>query len=408
MTALRIALYAARSGVASLRAYRLRTILTALGVMIGVSTVVAILAIINGLNTAFHEQVALMGTGTLYVNRQPMIALGDWWRYAKRRNVTLKDAAYLDERLGNAKAVVPFADFHADVVVGHSVLRRVRVIGTTSTWPMMSGVEPDLGRFFAASDVGSAHPVVVAGAEIAQAMKHESIAPMDRIVVAGHPLQVLGTLPVRGQIFGKSQDDFVVIPLPLFERYFGTGHSISIGVVFDPDALDAGTDEITAALRTHRKLGPGKEDDFSIEQQEMFVELYHELTRALFATAIGLGLVTLIAGGVGIMNIMLVSVTQRTREIGIRKALGARPGTILLQFVIEAGVVSGTGGVFGTVFGLGLAKAVASVTPLPVAVAPSALFGGLAFGLFVGVTFGFLPACRASRLVPVRALDWRS
>jgi putative ABC transport system permease protein len=403
--ALHNAVYALVNGLYSLWAYRLRTILTALGVLMGVATVIAILSIIEGLNVSFKEQISLLGTGTLYVSQRPWIILTDWWKFWRRPPVTHRDAEYLEEHLTKAKVVVPFVDERANVDVGHSTLNMVRVIGSTEFWPEMSGIEPNAGRFLARGDVNSARAVVAVGHDVAEIMKREGVNLDDNINVAGRSLKVIATMPERGRIFGQSQDDYVVIPMPLFERFFGTQRSISIGVVVDPDELDQVSDEIIGLLRVRRRLAPEAEENFSINQQQMFVELYRELTRSLFATAIGLSIITLIVGGVGIMNVMLVAVAERTREIGIRKALGARPGTILLQFVTEAGLVSGGGGLLGTIGGLLLAKGVAKVTPLPAATAPSAIVLGIVFGIFVGVTFGFLPAYRASRLVPVRALS---
>lgn len=404
MTRIRTLAHSLRIALFSLWAYRLRTALTGLGVTMGVMTVIAILSIIDGLNVSFREQISLMGTGTLYVSQMPWIILGDWWRYWRRPLVTMKDADHLEARIARARAVVPFVDHRVNVDVGRTAIRNVRAIGTTSRWPVMSGLEPTAGRFLTPADLEGAMPVVVVGADVTDAMTHEGIEIGDKIVVAGRPLRVIGVLPERGRIFGQSQDDFIVIPMTLFERFFGNRRSVSIGVVVDPDELEIGSDEITGALRTLRGLKPFEDDNFSINQQQMFVELYRDLTRALFATAVGLGIITLIVGGVGIMNIMLVAVTERTREIGIRKALGARPSAILAQFLVEAALVSGTGGVIGTTLGLLLAKGVSKMTPLPAEVAPSAIVVGILFGLFLGVAFGFLPAYRASRLTPVRAL----
>lgn len=397
-------LFAFRSAFGSLWSYRLRSGLTALGVMMGVTTVIAILSIIEGLNASFKDQMSLLGTGTLYVTSMPWIILSDWWKYWGRPPVTRRDADYLEENMTLAQRVVPFADNRATVEAGKTSLNAVRIIGSTEAWPEMSGIEPTDGRFFARGEAQAGREVAVAGFDVVDAMRKQGMGPGDTISVAGHRLKVIGMLPERGRIFGQSQDDYVVMPLALFERYFGTRRSLTVGVVTDPDHLDEASEEIIGLLRARRKLRPAKDINFAINQQQMFVELYQALTRSLFATAIGLAIVTLVVGGVGIMNVMLVAVAERTREIGIRKALGARPSVILLQFVTEALVVSGVGGTAGTVAGLILAKVVAQTTPLPAAVAPYAIVCGITFGAFVGLVFGFLPAYRASRLIPVRAL----
>jgi putative ABC transport system permease protein len=174
--------------------------------------------------------------------------------------------------------------------------------------------------------------------------------------------------------------------------------------VVPPKLVAAAESEIAGALRVRRGLRPQQDDNFSLNQQEMMVAVYKKLTGSLYATAVGLGIVTLIVAGVGIMNIMLVAVAERTREIGIRKALGARPGVILLQFLVEAMLVSTAGGALGTLLGMGFAKAIAAATPLPAGVPTPAIVGGVAFGVIVGVGFGLVPALRASRLLPVDAL----
>lgn len=397
--------HSARIAVASLGAYRLRSGLTALGVTIGVTTVIAILSIIEGLDNAFEDVVSTMGTGTVYVSNRPLIILGDWWKYKNRPPLVPSDAEYLDERLVLAQTVVPFVNTRVKVETGKSSMDEIRVIGTTTEWPLMSGVHPKTGRFLAHSEVASARPVVAVGNEVAMAMAREGLGLGDTIDIGGFPMRVVGTLPGRGKIFGRTQDDFVVVPLPLFERLYGLKRSVQIGVVTAPDQLDALIAELTGAMRARRKLSPTQEDNFSLNQQDMLVDMYKKLTGSLYATAVGLGLITLVVAGVGIMNIMLVAVAERTREIGIRKALGARPSAILTQFVVESALVSGIGGLAGTVLGALLAQLIASVSPLPASVPMSAVAIGIGFGAFVGLVFGFLPAYRASRLLPVDALS---
>lgn len=398
-------LHSARIAVSSLGAYRLRSSLTALGVTIGVMTVIAILSIIEGLDNAFEDVVSTMGTGTVYVSNRPLIILNDWWKYKNRPPLVPSDSEYLDERLTLAKTIVPFVNYRVKVEAGDETMKEIRVIGTTSDWPLMSGVHPNNGRFLAGSEITTARPVVAVGNEVALAMRREGLDIGDTIDVGGFPMRVVGTLPGRGRIFGRSQDDFVVIPLPLFERLYGLKRSIQIGVVTEPENLPALMAELTGAMRSRRKLAPSEEDNFSLNQQDMLVDMYNKLTGSLYATAIGLGFITLVVAGVGIMNIMLVAVAERTREIGIRKALGARPSAILTQFVVESALVSGLGGAVGTGLGAILAQLVASATPLPASVPASAIVIGIGFGAFVGVVFGFLPAYRASRLLPVEALS---
>ncbi|MFO0722933.1 MAG: ABC transporter permease [Myxococcota bacterium] len=397
--------YSFKMAIRSLFAYRLRSGLTSLGVTMGVATVISILSIIEGLDNAFVDAVSSMGTGTIYVSQRPWIILGDWWKYRNRPPITPKDADVLADRVSTAKIVVPFVFNRVQLESGFTKIPDIRVIGTTEHWTEMSGIEPKEGRFIGRADLDSARPVVAIGADVANQLRSKGVMVGDLLKVGGFAMRIVGELPPRGRVFGRTQDDYVVIPLSLFERLYGVRRSMTIGVVTDPENLVATTSEITGALRARRKLSPTQEDNFSLNQQDMLVDVYNRLTRALYATAFGLAIITLIVAGVGIMNIMLVAVAERTKEIGIRKALGARPSIILLQFLVEATLVSGLGGLLGTLFGAGVAKGLDAVTPLPASVPSAAIAAGIAFGLFVGVVFGLLPAYRASRLLPVEALS---
>jgi putative ABC transport system permease protein len=388
--------YALRIAASSIVAYRLRSILTAVGVAMGVSTVLAIVAIVQGLDGAFESNLSALGTGTIYVSQRPWIILGDWWKYRGRPPLTRRDAEFLEERLTLAESVVPFVFHRVRLELGDVKIEEVRVIGSTDGWPRMSGIEPKEGRFLGRADVDAARPVIALGADVAETLRRKGIGVGDEVEVGGFRMRIVGVMPPRGRVFGRSQDDYIVLPISLFERLYGARRSVTIGVVVPPKLVAAAESEIAGALRVRRGLRPQQDDNFSLNQQEMMVAVYKKLTGSLYATAVGLGIVTLIVAGVGIMNIMLV--------IGIRKALGARPGVILLQFLVEAMLVSTAGGALGTLLGMGFAKAIAAATPLPAGVPTPAIVGGVAVGVIVGVGFGLVPALRASRLLPVDAL----
>jgi len=224
--------------------------------------------------------------------------------------------------------------------------------------------------------------------------------------VAEHPFTVVGTIARRGQFLGLSLDNVVHVPYSVFQRIFGGKRSITIAVAAPPGKLEALEDELTSILRRARAVAPGQADDFTLNRQEQFLRVYRGLTGALYGVAIGVGVITLVVGGIGIMNIMLVSVRERTREIGVRRALGARRRTILLQFMVEASIVAALGGAIGTALGLGAAQLVALLTPLAAAVTPSAVGLGLGFSAAVGLLFGSWPAWRAANLDPVEALRY--
>jgi putative ABC transport system permease protein len=218
---------------------------------------------------------------------------------------------------------------------------------------------------------------------------------------------VVGTLSRKGKILGQPQDLVAIIPLQTFAGYFGKRRDLSIGVaVGSPDDLNVAEDQVTGILRRARGTAAGKPEDFSINRPEQLANTYKELTGALYGVALGVGLITLLVGGIGIMNIMLVSVRERTREIGIRRALGARKRTIIVQFLLEAAAVSAVGGALGTSAGLGVAKLVSELTPLAAAVEPITIVFGIGFAAFVGLLFGIWPAARAANLDPVEALRY--
>jgi putative ABC transport system permease protein len=227
-----------------------------------------------------------------------------------------------------------------------------------------------------------------------------------RVRIRNAPFTVIGVMARRGRMLGMDLDTNVTIPFTTFLRDMGGKRSITIAVAAAPGRLSALEDELVGILRRARRVPPEKPDDFSMNRQDQFLKLYEQLTGALYGVAVGVGLITLVVGGIGIMNIMLVSVTERTREIGVRRALGARKRTILLQFLIESSVVAALGGAVGTGLGLGVAVLVAAVSPLAAAVTPGAVALGLGFSAMVGLLFGIWPAWRAANLDPVEALRY--
>jgi len=399
-----------RIALLSLAGARLRTFLTTLGIVIGVMTVIAIVAIIQGLNRSFEGQMANLGAHTLYVSKWKWFTgSDDWWEMRNRKNMGTTELRALEEEALLATAVAPMPSQRALVTYRDREVERVQVIGTSPRYLDTNGGTVGAGRFLSEPDIQLSRNSAVLGFDVAQRL-FEGMRPEEilgrKVLVNGIPFTVIGTMARRGRMLGLDMDVNALVPWTTLLRDLGSRRSMTIAVATEPGKMDALEDELTGILRRVRRVPPEKKDDFSLNRQDQVLRLYRQLTGALYGVAIGVGLITLVVGGIGIMNIMLVSVTERTREIGVRRALGARRRTILLQFLIESSLVAALGGAVGTALGLGVAQLVALTTPLAAAVTPSAVVLGLVFSATVGLVFGSWPAWRAARLDPVEALRY--
>jgi len=397
--------------VGNLVGARLRSALTTLGIVIGVMTVIAIVAIIQGLNKSFEAQIANLGAHTLYVSKWAWFTQGRdaWWELRNRKDMGRKELAAVEREATLATVVAPQMFSRADAKRGDLETPNVQIIGTNAQYLATGAGNVGAGRFLVETDVDLSRSVAVLGSDVADRLfpGFEKDQILDRkIAISGKTYQVVGVMERRGQLLGMNMDANAMIPYTAFMQDFGGRRSINIAVTTTPENLSALEDQLVEILRRVRKVSPEKKDDFSINRQEQFIRTYQQLTGALYSVAVGVGLITLIVGGIGIMNIMLVSVTERTREIGVRRALGARQSTILLQFLIESAIVAAVGGAIGTAIGLGLAQVIALATPLAATVSLSAVFLGIGFSAGVGLLFGIWPAWRAARLDPVEALRY--
>jgi putative ABC transport system permease protein len=395
-----------RIALGSLRANRLRTGLTVAAVGIGVATLLAIIAIIQGLNASFARQLASLGTSTLNIARMPQISMGPtWWMYRNRKQLTVAHMQAIVEQSRYATLVVPELNEESkDVSSREQTASSVDVVGTLADYQRVGGYEVTQGRFITDADSDNERFVIVLGSQVAEALFPDRSPVGESVRIDNRPYRVVGVLARKGQLLGQSLDLVAFVPFKSFLSVYGKkDFQIDVGSE-DPKDLDKLEDEVTGILRRARNVPPGKPDDFSIFKAEQLADTYKSLTGALYGVAVAVGIITLIVGGIGIMNIMLVSVRERTREIGIRRALGARRRTIVLQFLLEASTVSALGGLIGTAVGLGLAKLVAALTSLTAAVEPLTIVGGVGFAALVGLIFGIWPAARAAQLDPVEAL----
>ncbi len=389
----------------ALRTNKLRAFLTLLGIIVGVTTVIGIVSITEGLDKAFGDEISSLGSNVLYVQKFPWAQRVDWDEIRNRKDITMKEVEALEEFLTIPAAISPSMQTRRTIKYKSEFLENVRITGTNEV--KTTGVYTEIGRDLTAMDVQHRRLVCVAGSDIAENLFKNEDPIGKRIKIGGYKFRIVGVLEKQGDVFGHNLDQEVRLPIGVFYKLYGSSRSLTITVnVENPELIDQTKDQIRGILRRVRKVPPGEEDDFSVNQMDMIMELYNNLTSTLYAAAIGVGAISLLVGGIGIMNIMLVSVTERTREIGIRKAIGAKRRNILWQFLIESVVISAMGGLIGIGLGFGIGKIIASISPLPTTITGWSIFLGIGFSSAVGIFFGLYPASKAARLNPIESLRY--
>ncbi len=398
----------------SIRSHKLRSFLTLLGIMIGVTTVIGMVSIIQGLNASFMRELQSAGSDLILIAKFDPVRMGEMTAEERRRkDITYDDAMSLEETCDLVKAV------SIDVVPSFSQAIEIKAQGRKSDGAIIMGVNdrfttvfnlyaPKEGRFLTTSEIEHNARTCMLGFELAETLfPHQS--PLGRSIRIGpESFTVVGVLNKRGQMFGQSRDNFVGIPITTLMKYYPYNlENLEIAAVpRHPGTINATIEQIRSALRIRRKVAPGQPDDFTIYTQDTMLDLYNQITGAAYLVMIVISSIGLLVGGIGVMNIMLVAAKERTREIGIRKALGALSSDILRQFLIEAMVLTATGGILGTLAGFGLALIVRSATPLPAAVTGWSIFLGLFVSISVGLFFGIFPARKAARVDPIVSLRY--
>ncbi|RKH33028.1 FtsX-like permease family protein [Corallococcus praedator] len=405
---LRVDVYeGARIALFSLAANRLRTGLTTLGIGIGVATLLAIVGIIQGLNSSFERQLASLGPHTVVASRFPWVMTGDWWMYRKRKPLTVQQVEQVRLQATFISHTSPHVQRQADVAADGEQVSKVEIAGVTQDYQETTALEVKTGRFLTPEDDASGQAVAVLGSEVVAALFPKVPALGRQVRIEGRAFRVVGTLSPKGRMLDTNQDLRVFVPFRTFVDRFGQEKSLSISMKVDrPEHVQQAEQQLVSILRRVRGTPPGQPDDFTLNRPEMLANTYAQLTGALYGVAVGVGLICLLVGGIGIMNIMLVSVRERTREIGVRRALGAHRRTIILQFLMEASAVSALGGTLGTAVGLAAAQLVSLFSPLAAAVQPLTVVSSILFSAVVGLLFGIWPAARAANLDPVEALRY--
>ena len=403
-----------RMALESLRAHKLRSFLTLLGIMIGVMTVIGMVAIIQGLNRSVIGELESIGSDLIFVGKHEPIQMGRRSEEERqRKDLTLEDAMAIERECSLVKAVAVdiTADFWESIPIKYKNIKSLDsiILGMNEKFPRVLSVYlPEEGRFLIESDITHSTKVCVLGSELNDTLFPHTNALGKDIRIGPEKFTVVGILEKRGNIFGQSQDNFVGIPITTLMKYYPY-HLSEIEITAVPKKhgyIEETIEQITNVLRKRRKVGFGKPNDFVISTQGTFVDLYNQITGAVYMVMIVISSIGLLVGGIGVMNIMLVSVKERTREIGIRKAIGARSADILKQFLIEAIFLTGTGGALGVIIGFAIAFLVRAATPLPASVTSWSIVLGLFVSISVGLFFGIFPARKAASLDPIVCLRY--
>lgn len=390
----------------AIKANKMRSILTTLGIVIGVVSVTMMATAIEGVDRKFAESASAFGANVLYVQKFPWVGHDDWWIYRNRKDITLQVSTEIENNARLVDAVAPNVTTVRSSQYLDKVMKNTFVTGTNEQYIYASATAIKDGRFISQEEAQGGRPVCVIGANIAENL-FPNIDPVGKTLkIAGYPYQIIGVLEKQGGLFGIfTADNRAFIPIRSFMNNFGSRRDITINVLAKKGAdIDDVKEELRGIIRKARKLGPTAPDDFNINEQDLLIQTFNTITTVIAGVGFFITGLSLFVGGIGIMNIMFVSVTERTKEIGIRKAIGAKRRTILMQFLIESSVICLIGGLIGLAISYPLSLLANQI--LPTAMPLSVVFIAISISLVVGIVSGFLPAYKASRLDPVEALRY--
>ncbi len=392
----------------SLWAHKLRSVLTLIGVVIGVTSVIAVVSLINGANQYVATRVFRLGADVFGLSKQPSIItnVDDFLEFQKRKRITYDDFEAVKDLCRSCKGVGAALGGRIEAKSGLNSLKDTNLRAWTPEMADLYDVDLVSGRHITDTDVRDAAPVCVIGEDLVDNLM-PGIDPIGKEIRWNNtPCQVIGLGKKEGSSLGTSLDNWIILPLTTYNKENGNQQD-SLRVTCRAGSasnIQASVDEVRQIMRGRHHLAYGKKDDFAVETSDSFLALWKDISGTFFVVTIGIASISLVVGGIVIMNIMLVSVTERTREIGVRKAVGARRADILMQFLIEAATIAVIGGALGVLLGVLLAKIVSWVSPLPSAVQLWSVLGGLLVALSVGLFFGTYPASKAAKLDPVEAL----
>ena len=394
---------------ASLRASKLRSFLTLLGIILATTTLIAVMSIIHGMDVYIATQVSDMGADGFRIRRVVMIGERDVRKYLllQKRNpeMSREEFDFLRANVTLVREIGMEGFWGTTVKRGDLISEGVEVSGVTPNMAVINNVQAAGGRYISESDLARHRNVVFLGADIKEKF-FPNVDPVGKTLdVRGVPFEVIGVAKPLGSVFGQSRDEFITIPVTTYFKMFNSRRGLGYNALaLDRARLEQAQDEVRSLLRAYRHLRPGQEDNFGMFSSASLVNLWDRITGAIAATAVAVVSIFMVVGGVVIMNIMLAVVTERTHEIGIRKAVGARQQDILNQFLVESAMLAGAGGLIGVVIAWAVGLLVRSLFSVPMAMPASAVVAGVGLSAVVGLFFGIYPARRAARLDPIEAL----
>ncbi|HEY3250824.1 MAG TPA: ABC transporter permease [Ignavibacteria bacterium] len=391
----------------AIKANKSRSFLATLGIVIGITTVTILQTAIEGINRAFEKSIAAVGADVLYVQKFEWFGKEDWDVYRNRRDINWQEYKYFEENMQGAESVSPTVGNMSSITYKDFTSDATPIIGTTDEYQRTTGLNVAEGRFMTKRESDGGWPVCIIGYDIREAL-FSGVDPIGKTIqISGHNFKVIGTYDKMGSMLGLfSLDNRIIIPISKFFKIFGTRRSLTINIkAHSVDVLEDTKEEVRAVMKRARRIPLGGRDDFGVNQQEAFKQTYESLTGLIKTIGTAITMLSLIVGSIGIANIMFVSVKERTKEIGIRKAIGAKRSTILFQFLIEAVSICLLGGISGLIIAFPLSLVIDAFllpTVMPLWVVVLALF----ISALAGVVAGFFPAWSASKLDPVDALRY--
>lgn len=397
--------------IAAIFANKARGFLTTLGIIIGIVAVTTTMTAFNGMKTSFMQASGSVGADVIYVSRMPWIMMNNFFEFRNRPNITLEEATALENAFRGRALVNPTKATQRPVKYRSETMEGVTIIGTTERMPIVSGRMPETGRFLTGFDVSYRKQIAIIGSGIAESM-FSGIDPLDREINIGPSrFRIVGVMEEQGgnTFGGPDFDRQIFVPISTYDRVFGSRRFENVDVAVKAPSIEQLDDleyEVIGEMRKIRRLKPLEDENFSINKLDSLMSAFNNVVGAVLAIGLLVTSISLFVGGIGVMNIMFVSVTERTREIGIRKAIGARRRSILLQFLFEAAVICLIGGLVGIAIAGGIAVLFNALDLMPASLSPGIMLSSVIISMLVGVFAGFVPAYKGARLDPIEALRY--